>query len=43
MCYFELMAVVENLFPGDYIAEIYAVDYPGEDPHLIDQRELHLE
>ena len=43
MCYYELRATVQGIPPGDYIAEIYAVDYPGEPSHLVDQRPLHLE
>ncbi len=38
MCYFEVLATVANIAPGNYIAEIY-----GEEPMiLVDRRELTL-
>jgi len=43
MCYFELSATVYDIPPGEYVAEIYAVDYPGEPPRLVDRREIILE
>jgi len=43
MCYFEVSATVNNIEPGEYIAEVYAYE-PIEPPmQLIDRRVIQLE
>ncbi|UCD18128.1 MAG: hypothetical protein JSV44_04240, partial [Candidatus Zixiibacteriota bacterium] len=43
MCYFELNATAVGIPPGNYVAEVYARDFPTADTYLVDRRTLILE
>jgi len=42
LCYYNLLAAVDGITPGNYVAEVWAQYYPEEDVVLVDRQELIL-
>ena len=42
MCYYNISAAVGGILPGEYIAEVYEQQYPGEPIQMVDNQQIVL-